>query len=385
MNINALQQSERILFALRSLYDRYGYSRYKMNKFEEYDLYARNKDFLISDRVITFTDTSGKLMALKPDVTLSIVKNTKDDCNKVQKLYYNENVYRVSKRTHSFKEIMQVGLEAIGDIDDYCIFEVLKLAADSLACTNKTCILEFSHLGILSELLDFIGIPEEEHASVMHCIGEKNAHELMKLCNAFSVPAEKAALLKELTGIYGSIDEVLPQLTKLLQGIISEEILSAFIGIANALNSCERKELFRIDFSIASDIRYYNGFVFRGFAEGIPNSVLSGGQYDTMMKQMKRTSGAIGFAVYLDMLEQLEHTKPEFDVDNLLLYDATCTIADIQRQTALLTAKSESVMVQKQVASTVGQGLDNKPTFDITYRRLIKLSKGEVELIEENA
>lgn len=385
MNINALQQSERILFALRSLYDRYGYSRYKMNKFEEYDLYARNKDFLVSDRVITFTDTSGKLMALKPDVTLSIVKNTKDDSNKVQKLYYNENVYRVSKRTHSFKEIMQVGLEAIGEIDDYCIYEVLKLAADSLACTNKTCILEFSHLGILSELLDFMGIPEEEHTQVMHCIGEKNAHELMKLCNAFSVPTQKAALLKELVGIYGSVDEVLPKITKMLQGIVSDEILSAFTNIANALNTCERKELFRIDFSIVSDIRYYNGFVFRGFAEGIPNSVLSGGQYDTMMKQMKRTSGAIGFAVYLDMLEQLEHAKPEFDVDNLLLYDDTCTIADIECQTALLAKKGESVMVQKQVSSNVGQMPDNKPTLDIKYRRLIKLTKGEVETIEENA
>ena len=30
-------------------------------------------DFLVSDRVITFTDTNGKLMALKPDVTLSII------------------------------------------------------------------------------------------------------------------------------------------------------------------------------------------------------------------------------------------------------------------------------------------------------------------------
>ena len=113
--------------ALRSLYSRYGYSRYKMNKFEEYDLYAKNKDFLISDSVITFTDMDGKLMALKPDVTLSIVKNTRDEPG-IRKLYYNENVYRVSKGTHSFKEIMQVGLEAIGQIYEYCIYEVLKLA-----------------------------------------------------------------------------------------------------------------------------------------------------------------------------------------------------------------------------------------------------------------
>lgn len=67
-------------------------------------------------------------MALKPDVTLSIIKNSKDTPGYVQKLYYNENVYRVSKGTKTFKEIMQVGLECIGDIDGYCISEVITLA-----------------------------------------------------------------------------------------------------------------------------------------------------------------------------------------------------------------------------------------------------------------
>ena len=62
---------ERISFRLRSLYSEYGYERYRMSKFEEYDLYSRNKDFLFSEGVITFTDTNGRLMALKPDVTLS--------------------------------------------------------------------------------------------------------------------------------------------------------------------------------------------------------------------------------------------------------------------------------------------------------------------------
>ena len=99
------QSIESISSALGRLYNRYGYSRYKMNKFEEYDLYARNKDFLISDSVITFTDLNGKLMALKPDVTLSIVKNTRDEPG-IRKLHYNENVYRVSKGSHCYKEIM---------------------------------------------------------------------------------------------------------------------------------------------------------------------------------------------------------------------------------------------------------------------------------------
>ena len=70
-----LKNEEKAVFSLRSLYKKYGYLPYKMSKFEEYELYMRNKDFLVSDRIITFNDTNGKLMALKPDVTLSIIKN----------------------------------------------------------------------------------------------------------------------------------------------------------------------------------------------------------------------------------------------------------------------------------------------------------------------
>lgn len=66
-----LRSGEQIMYRLRGLYERYGYRRFKMSKFEEYDLYVRNKDFLVSDRMITFTDARGILMALKPDVTLS--------------------------------------------------------------------------------------------------------------------------------------------------------------------------------------------------------------------------------------------------------------------------------------------------------------------------
>ena len=90
-----LSFNEKVVFALRSLYSSRGYSQYKMSKFEEYDLYAANKDFLISDSVITFTDIGGKLMALKPDVTLSIIKNIKDDPDTLNKVFYNENVYRI--------------------------------------------------------------------------------------------------------------------------------------------------------------------------------------------------------------------------------------------------------------------------------------------------
>ncbi len=134
-----LDNTERNIYALRSLYGRYGYTHYKMGKFEEYDLYSRNKDFLLSDRVITFTDTNGKLKALKPDVTLSIVKNLEDKPSELNRLFYDENVYRVSGRTGTFREIMQMGLECIGNAGNPIAAEVIDLAEQSLALVSEGC------------------------------------------------------------------------------------------------------------------------------------------------------------------------------------------------------------------------------------------------------
>ena len=154
LNEAIVKNEEKAVFALRGLYKQYGYLPFKMSKFEEYDLYVQNKDFLVSDSVITFTDRSGKLLALKPDVTLSIIKNTRDEKGVKQKVYYDENVYRVSGSTHEYKEIMQAGLECIGDIDAYDVFEVIYLAAKSLATISSDFVLDLSHMGIFAALLD---------------------------------------------------------------------------------------------------------------------------------------------------------------------------------------------------------------------------------------
>ena len=355
--------AEAVTASLRSLYSRYGYCRYKMNKFEEYDLYARNKDFLISDSVITFTDTNGKLMALKPDVTLSIVKNTRDEPG-IRKLYYNENVYRVSKGSHGFKEIMQMGLEAIGEIDEYCIYEVLKLAAESLSCTGRSCVLEISHLGLLSSALCHAGIGQEEQKDIIRCIGEKNLHELQSICLQLGVNSEHISLLRRLASLYGTPEEVLPTVQALLSGIAEEQELAQFLRIIGALNAGKYRDLIRIDFSAVSDPQYYNGFVFKGFSQGIPSAMLSGGQYDHMMRTMKRQSGAIGFAVYLDILEQYTPARADYDVDTLLVYDEGCSIAEIEATARQATSGGRSILLQRQIPP------------GIRYRNLITMKGG---------
>ena len=356
-----LRREEQAVFALRGLYERYGYTPYKMSKFEEYDLYVRNKEFLISDGVITFTDTDGKLMALKPDVTLSIIKNSRDEAGCVQKVYYNENVYRVSEDAHCFKEILQTGLECMGDIDDGCVYEVLRLAAESLRRIAPKAVLDLSHLGVVDSLLE--GLSTETQGKIRHCLGEKNAHELKSVCAAYGVAEDAAAALQKLVGLYGSPDKVLPPL-KALVG--DTPAVAALEKLTAALAADGYGDVIRIDFSVVDEGSYYNGIVFRGFAAGVPDSVLSGGQYDRLMRQMGRRGGAVGFAVYLDRLGRMTEAVRDCDVDALLLYDEGCDLTALYAAADALRQEG-SVMLQKEIPS------------NLTYRRLCRFENGEVK------
>lgn len=322
-----------------SLYRNRGYSHYAMSKFEEYGLYLRNKDFLISDRVLTFTDTDGKLMALKPDVTLSIIKNTADNACGVQKLYYQENVYRPGKSQQGFREIMQVGLECIGNVDTYCIYEVLLLAVKSLELIGGRCVLDISHMGLLAQLLDKSGLTGSARNEVIQAIGGKNAHEVRRICQ--SAGADWTALEK-VADLSGSASAVMPELEQIfvdapeLQQLkmLTKALAEAGVGCIN------------IDFSVINDMNYYNGIVFRGFVEGVPERVLSGGQYDGMMAKMRRKDKAIGFALYPDLLERLFPAEAGRSADAVLLYSADAELSQIEKAVTELISRGMSVNTQ---------------------------------------
>lgn len=367
-----LKYDEQAVFLLRSLYSKYGYKQYKMRKFEEYDLYVRNKDFLISDSVITFTDTNGKLMALKPDVTLSIVKNTKDSDGSVQKVYYDENVYRVSKGTHSYKEIKQAGLECIGDVDTYCVCEVLSLAVKSLMTISENCVVDVSDLAILFALYDYIGLSYETRTRMTSLISDKNTHEMKRLCEDMSVSEESTALLEELISYNGTPDEILPRLKAMAERIGAQAEFSEFESVVSSLDE-ELQSKLRIDFSVVSDINYYNGIVFKGFIDKIPDSVLSGGRYDSLMQSMSRKSKAIGFAVYIDMLERFNIKESEFDYAAVLLYSENDSISTVKNAAQRLINEYGCVFTAKKLPEKS------------TYGKLFELQNGEVILIENNA
>ena len=342
-----LKSDERAVYTLRSLYKKFGYMPYKMGKFEEYDLYVQNKDFLVSDRVITFNDTNGKLMALKPDVTLSIIKNADDAEGAKTKVYYNENVYRVSDSTHQFKEIMQTGLECIGDIGEYDIYEAIHLAVLSLSSISEHFVLDISHLDIIESVLDSISDDEFFRLEILECIGKKSLHDIERVCAKYEIDAKHTQELTSITGIYGRMDKAIESLTPLCRDEKAKAALAQLCGIWELVQGTEYEERVRVDFSITGDMSYYNGIVFSGFIDGIFTKVLSGGRYDKLVRRMGKNAGAVGFALYLDLLEGMVTDKAEYDVDTLILCGNNTAMCDIAEAVKKLTQDGRSVSVQK--------------------------------------
>ena len=349
MNFNntVLKDEERIAFTLRELYTRYGFLQYKMSKFEEYDLYAKNRDFLVSDNIITFTDTNGRLMALKPDVTLSIVRNTKDIDGYVNKVFYNENVYRVSKGSHAFKEIMQTGLECIGDIDDYNIFETVLLAIKSLAAISGDFILNISHLDLISSVLEEAGLDEAGKRQALRLIANKNMHELRALLEKYKESSKRSA--ESVTRIFmlnGRPGEVISVLEE--EGCAGQalEELKVLTGMLNAAGEGSRVI---IDFSVVNNMNYYNGIVFKGYINRVPEAVLSGGRYDRLLEKMDKRSRAVGFAVYLDFLERFFENDLKYDVDAVIRYDDTTDRRMLFNAVQILMNKGMTVTAEKSI------------------------------------
>lgn len=269
-----LTPEEEASLKLRGLYESYGYSFYRMKRFEEYDFYAGRKDFLTSKSILTFTDINGKLMALRPDVTLSVIKHTGSG-----KFYYDEKVYRVPRNASTFHEISQSGIECMGHLQPSDLREVLELAILSLhlIADGKRCVLDVADAGQVSRILQ----GNDDTAVVLHCLAGKNLHGL----KAMNAPDE----LVRLAEIDSHPENSMPYLTTETARIID--------GLK------KYHDELRIDFSAVNSLNYYNGLVFRGFIEGIPEAILSGGQYDKMMNMMgHKDAQGIGFAVYLDMI-----------------------------------------------------------------------------------
>ena len=344
-----LKADERATLELRGLYEKYGYRKYKIGKFEEYSLYAANRDFIAGDKVLTFTDLDGRLLATKPDVTLSVVNNTRATKEKSEKLYYIENVYRENKENHAFKEISQMGLEYLGHINRHSILEVIVLAAKTLKTIDSDYLLEISHMHYTVHLLEALQLGETLYLEILNNIRQKNVTGVTQAAAKAGLDSETTEILCQIPFLYGEMGKTIKKARSMA---LNDEMLQDIEELqeyCSALKSLGYSKNIQLDLSMVNDIDYYNGIVFRGYIRGLPGCVLSGGQYDKAMKLFGKDAGAVGFAVYLDELNKGQQIQSKYDVDAVLVYDENDSLISVLKAAGMLQKEGLSVRTETAV------------------------------------
>ena len=306
---------ERCTLRLRALYESAGYRKFRCARFEEYALYQQNQNFLPDSQVITFTDLDGKLRAIRPDVTLSIAKNAQPAPGACQKYYYNEQVCRPSRESHTFAENSQMWHECIGAVTPAEQAEVLRLAAESLDELGPRAVLELGHMGYLTGLLDLLGVPAGARPRILSLLRDKNAHELRAAAAAAGLEEAGADALADLLSLHGPFGMVLAAARTRPGNEAMRQALDELQALQNELGEAGRGA--QLDLSLAGDMDYYNGLVFSGYLAGAPRAVLKGGRYDLLARRFTPGACALGFALYLNELERLD-TAPAAPADTWL-------------------------------------------------------------------
>ncbi|MBQ8944826.1 MAG: ATP phosphoribosyltransferase regulatory subunit [Clostridia bacterium] len=346
-----LSKEDELGIRLPLLFESRGYKKYRMSKFEEYSFYSDNRKFLTDEGVIAFNNADGRLMALKPDITLSIVKNAKLS-EKLTRLYYNESVFRISHSAKDFREIKQCGIEVLGDIDSYITGEVILLAAKSLEMIDTNYSVSVSHNDIVLSLIDDCDISLANRKRLAGCIGAKNTHDFRKICGECGISDNTAEKIISLFTIDLPIKEAVGKIEALVDTEKTINALNELKTLCKTLDACGISNKINIDLSVTQHIDYYNGIVFRGYVEKAPAAVLSGGRYDLLAKKIRDNIGAVGFAVYLDNLNLYYRKKREYDTDILIINRDENNTDKLTAAANGFCANGQSVCVEREKPET---------------------------------
>ncbi|MBO4888276.1 MAG: ATP phosphoribosyltransferase regulatory subunit [Firmicutes bacterium] len=307
MDLSLLSRQERLEIELSLLFTENGFSRIKLSQFDEYELFHQHRAFLSGEQMLTFTDPRGKLYALRPDVTLSVLKQAAYQPEECIKVYYKEDVFRMSAETHSYEAGRQIGIERIEKQNPSQEESVLLLAQQALMLLPVDTVLVLSHMDFLDRNEWFHSLREQDQIDVLHLISRKNRSDLEKFLTKKACPSENYEELLMVLDLVGSPDSIEEKLESLIS---YPDLFSAcleLVALSRMLPADDHHRIM-IDFSLVNSLNYYNGLIFQGFAEGCRDYVLSGGRYDRLARQFmpdKESCGAIGFALSLDVLEPI--------------------------------------------------------------------------------
>lgn len=257
------------------------------------------------DAPFKFFDSQGDLLAMRPDVTLQVMRicatRLKDEPGPF-KFRYTQRVFRESetKMQAAARELTQIGIENVGETGPEADVELITLFAEALElCGVKDFTLALATVSVLRELLEKSEASETLKQQVLDAYHASNYVELDELLKTDDIRSEYAIAIQVLRTIRGGANAI-TQVRDLVEPLGCEGSLVAFELTYQMLEQRGLADRLLIDFSVMSSFDYYTGIVVEAYAPGLGTPLGSGGRYDTTMQAYGQNRPAAGFAFYVD-------------------------------------------------------------------------------------
>ena len=291
-----------------------GYEEIQTPCMEYSDVFENGIGSRIAEKTIRFFDEKGKMLVLRPDLTMPaarVVSVQKNEMKAPVRLFYIGNAFGLE---HDYglqqKEFTQAGAELMGAAGSRSDAEILLMASKALyTCGVADYVLDIGHIGIYMSLVEQAGLSDEDAETLRSLLDTKNEQAVADFLQEAKVAQECAEDIVHLVGLYGGLD-VLERAKRELKTQSCKQSLEEIAQICDLLCAYGLKEHISLDLSMLPNIDYYTGPVFRGMSKSLGYPLLSGGRYDRMMEQMGRSMPATGFAMGINrILVALEKQK----------------------------------------------------------------------------
>ncbi len=283
-----------------------GYGLIEPDTFLNYDDYLLSNVRRDTSKTVKVISGNSKIYLLRPDITLNLLGKifSKWKGEPPLKIYYNSKIYTNSHHKH-ITQHNQIGVESLGEEVMKADQEIFEMAFHLLDSLNTPYVLELGSSIYLDAYLRDLQLEREDEEKVLNLIENKNRDELAGLLSSLGIEG----LFENILDLEGDMESVIDKARHLYA---NEEMLSALDYLESLVAFFkERQWLDRIhlDLSMVADLDYYDGIIFKGFSEGIPKKLISGGRYDKLTEKFGNRVPAVGFMMDMDAAMQLRYKE----------------------------------------------------------------------------
>ncbi|RKD27190.1 ATP phosphoribosyltransferase regulatory subunit [Caminicella sporogenes DSM 14501] len=301
---------EEIIFQVKKVFKSFGYRQILTPTLEYYELYSDSYGTSFKDKMFKLIDNNGKILVLRPDVTIPIARMVAVNYKNVKdffKFFYVTNVFRLNKfQNGNRREFIQAGIEYIGNSLPECDGEIIAIGIKALLkCGLENFHIDIGQIEFLKSIIDEIKINDYQRTMLCNLIENKNYGDLDEFLDELNISIDIKNLFKILPKLYGSPCEVINKARQLILNEKMKKVLDNLEEVYSILKDYGYDKYILFDLGIAKEIDYYTGIIFKGYVNNFGESVLSGGRYNNLTEKFGTFKPACGLGINIDKLVEV--------------------------------------------------------------------------------